>query len=148
MTDPWNSSQNCYSYAFGHYEERPYWQQQPGLHSGLYQKGQKTRFTCPLMLQRTLADNQHDTYVADCHGTCPEGHHKIALAVDPGDPGDYHFFREDPDGSWSHKVGRGQVYKMTVPPWDSPRYFGRRHYSDFCACMCTKTDGLLGPLTP
>jgi hypothetical protein len=141
----WNRTQNCLSYAFADFSDRAYWKQQPGYYAGLYRKGQTTNFTCPLVHERLIADNGHDTYSTDCKkSTCPAGFHKIGLAVAPGD--DYHFFREDAPGQWSHKTGRGFVYGMTVKPWDSPRYFSNKHYKDWCGCYCTMTDGKLGPL--
>lgn len=35
---------------------------------------------------------------------CPEGSYKVALVVDPTFP-DYHWYRQDSDGLWSHKQG-------------------------------------------
>ena len=41
---------------------------------------------------------------------CREGYSKIALVIDPMD--DYHFYRQDPDGYWSHKPGSQPVTRF------------------------------------
>lgn len=38
---------------------------------------------------------------------CSSGCYKVALVVDPGD--DYHWYRQNSDGTWSHKPGSGTV---------------------------------------
>ncbi len=42
---------------------------------------------------------------------CPAGTYKVALAVEPvmeeGVVFDYHWYRQNPDGTWSHKQGEG-----------------------------------------
>jgi hypothetical protein len=40
-------------------------------------------------------------------GLCPDGYHKIHAFVDPGK--DFHFYRQDRDGNWSHKRRMGKV---------------------------------------
>lgn len=41
---------------------------------------------------------------------CPEGYYKIALVFDDNGIGsDYHFYRQNADGTWSHKLGRDGV---------------------------------------
>ena len=40
----------------------------------------------------------------------PIGYSKIALVIDPMD--DYHFYRQDPDGYWSHKPGSQPVTRL------------------------------------
>lgn len=41
---------------------------------------------------------------------CPAGYSKIALVIDPMD--DYHFYRQDPNGYWSHKPGSQPVTRL------------------------------------
>ena len=40
---------------------------------------------------------------------CPEGTYKVALIY--GDT-DYHWYRQNPDGTWSHKPGRTEVTNL------------------------------------
>jgi hypothetical protein len=75
---------------------------------------------------------------------CPAMSSKIALVVDPGE--DYHFYRQDPDGFWSHKDGGNTVKRYDAekrPIWN-PKTAARdyRHngsflnYEDFCGFWC------------
>ena len=53
----------------------------------------------------------HDeTYIfvpIDRYEVCPEGTYKVALVIAPGI--DYHWYRQDSDGLWSHKPGTTPV---------------------------------------
>ncbi|MBR6765172.1 MAG: hypothetical protein IKM06_01675 [Clostridia bacterium] len=40
---------------------------------------------------------------------CPPGTYKIAIVLDPFVSGDYHFYRQDSNGYWSHKTGFGPI---------------------------------------
>ena len=74
---------------------------------------------------------------------CPRGTSKIALVVHPGE--DYHFYRQDADGWWSHKDGSNPVKRYDAdraPIWD-PRTAARDYrprsflnYKDFCGYYC------------
>lgn len=75
---------------------------------------------------------------------CPRGSSKIALVVHPGE--DYHFYRQDPDGWWSHKDGANPVKRFDAegkPIWN-PRTAARDYrpkgsflnYKDFCGYWC------------
>jgi hypothetical protein len=46
------------------------------------------------------------------HEQCEEGGYKVALVLSNGD---YHWYRQNPDGTWSHKPGNGQVYNSDDP---------------------------------
>jgi hypothetical protein len=75
---------------------------------------------------------------------CPATTSKIALVVHPGE--DYHFYREDPDGFWSHKDGANKVKrydaegKPIVNPQTAARDYRPRgsflNYKDFCGFYC------------
>jgi hypothetical protein len=75
---------------------------------------------------------------------CPVGMSKIALVVHPGE--DYHFYRQDNDGWWSHKDGANQVkrYDSEGKPIWNPKTAARDYrprgsflnYSDFCGFYC------------
>lgn len=75
---------------------------------------------------------------------CPADTSKIALVVHPGE--DYHFYREDPDGFWSHKDGANKVKrydaegKPIVNPQTAARDYRPRgsflNYKDFCGFYC------------
>jgi hypothetical protein len=75
---------------------------------------------------------------------CPRGTSKIALVVDPGE--DYHFYRQDSDGLWSHKDGSNKAKRYDAENrsiWD-PKTAARDYrsrgsflnYEDFCGYYC------------
>jgi hypothetical protein len=76
--------------------------------------------------------------------TCPHGTSKIALVVHPGE--DYHFYRQDADGLWSHKDGSNKVKRydaegniITNPETAARNYRPNGsflHYKDFCGFYC------------
>jgi len=75
---------------------------------------------------------------------CPRGSSKIAMVVHPGE--DYHFYRQDPDGYWSHKDGSNDVKrydaegKMIWNPQTAARDYRPNgsflNYKDFCGFWC------------
>lgn len=75
---------------------------------------------------------------------CKKGTSKIALVTHKGE--DYHFYRQDSDGMWSHKPGSKKVERIDAegrPIWD-PKTAARNyrqsgsilHYKDFCGYYC------------
>ena len=69
---------------------------------------------------------------------------KIALVVDPGE--DYHYYRQDSDGLWSHKDGSNKVkrYDAFRKNIANPKLASRDYrnqgsdlnYEDFCGFYC------------
>ena len=59
---------------------------------------------CPGITARAKADGMQDT---DADGSCPCRTHKVFLVVAAND--DYHWYREDSDGKWSHKRGGSAI---------------------------------------
>jgi len=75
---------------------------------------------------------------------CPTGSSKIALVVHPGE--DYHFYRQDADGWWSHKDGSNEVKRYDAEGkqiWN-PKTAARNYrptgsflnYTDVCGFYC------------
>lgn len=117
---------------------------QPGGTKGLAgQLGEASGRTCKVVEHLMKAD------VPDLRRTtfkkrCPRDYSKIALVVHPGE--DYHFYRQDPDGWWSHKDGANPVKRFDAegkPIWN-PRTAARDYrprgsflnYKDFCGYWC------------
>jgi hypothetical protein len=88
---------------------------------------------------------------------CPEAcrachpcHHKVALVVAPGI--DYHWYRQDDNGRWSHKPGRGPARDydaseaiITGPETADRRVFNEDgdllfEYTEFCGYFCINKD--------
>jgi len=50
------------------------------------------------------------TKIDSINSPVPCGHYRIALVLDnKGEHLDYHFYRQDLDGYWSHKTGRDPI---------------------------------------
>jgi hypothetical protein len=64
----------------------------------------------------------------------------VALVVDPNR--DYHWYRQNPDGSWSHKRGHTAVTNVDASGrliWDpeaANRNYGSYNYSAFGGYFC------------
>ena len=84
-----------------------------------------------------------------CRSCC----HKVALVVAPGVPVtyigedgeteqsvfyDYHFYRLDLNGMWSHKPGWSKATNLdhSGQPISDPRMADRGPYTVFCGCYC------------
>jgi hypothetical protein len=83
------------------------------------------------MIARLLGDNP-GLKMTTFETKCPAHTSKIALVVDPDE--DYHFYRQDNNGLWSHKDGwklatnkdaKGKLIK-------SPETANRGYYNLFC----------------
>ncbi len=82
-----------------------------------------------------------------CAGCC----HAVALVVWPNR--DYHWYRRDADGTWSHKPGRTAATNVdnSSNVITDPTTADRGRYTRFCGFFCACHDGsvhILGPLTP
>jgi hypothetical protein len=117
---------------------------QPGGTKGLSallreEKGRTCRVVDYLMRQ-DVPDMKPTTF----EERCPRGSSKIAMVVHPGE--DYHFYRQDSDGWWSHKDGANKVKRFDAdgePIWNpqtAARDYRSRgsflNYKDFCGFYC------------
>lgn len=121
---------------------------QPGAFSGARNAlNVSERRTCPVVLD-LIKQDVPDVEISTYNQVCPAGKSKIALVVDPGE--DYHFYRQDSDGMWSHKDGSNKVkrYDSLKQAIANPRTAGRDYrwqgsdlnYEDFCAFLCVPRD--------
>ena len=113
---------------------------QPGYLSG-YDNLKKSDYKCPIIMKRTLKDNPNIYRIKDINTKCDPKFYKGALVVAPGR--DYHYYRYNDDGVWSHKPG----YKPTTlydsknniitnPKKAARNYGGTLNYKHFCGFMC------------
>lgn len=67
---------------------------------------------------------------------CEKCHHQLALVLWPGM--DYHWYRKDRDGKWSHKPGQTQATNLDNSGniISDPRNADRGPYTVFCGCFC------------
>ena len=116
---------------------------QPGYASG-YPLLNKKDYKCPKIMERTLVDNPNIYKIGE-NKKCIPSHYKGALVVAPNR--DYHYYRENDDGKWTHKPG----YKPSTnydsknnfifnPRKASRDYGGTLNYKDFCGYLCVPRD--------
>jgi hypothetical protein len=151
---PLRETHNCFSYAFNVNDEKqvgrckgkkrcdtPF--HQPGAAAGFKGFSSKRPKTCPNMIARILGDNPN-VQMTTFEDKCPTNSSKIALVVDESE--DYHFFRQDSNGYWSHKPGARRVtnldasgHKIWNPRLADLNYNngqGYLNYDIFCGYMC------------
>ncbi len=131
---------NCYAYALNI----------PGYHENPGDNYYAPPFwipTCTNLMSGAKTDGLIVAKKGQCGGTCPKGYHKIQIFLDPGrfDP-DFHIFRQDQNGLWSHKAGkRGYINnhdadgKPILCPITQNRDntpYGGRNYPDYCGTLC------------
>ena len=143
------NAQNCFAYAFDYRrlpkkctkDYCPASFPQPGLKSG-YPKWSKVKGKrCPDLLGRLFGDVP-DLKMTSFENRCPKNYSKIALVVDEDE--DYHFYRQDSNGYWSHKPGATDVTHIdgTGRPIYDPQLASRKyqqsglHYDEFCGYLC------------
>lgn len=152
------SNHNCYAYAFDikeNMEEVCKHKKdengmcslrfhQPGYSAGFKKFRDMSIIQCPDITARILADVP-GAYTTSFENKCPIGSSKIALVID--DKRDYHFYRQDKGGMWSHKPGSGKVTNKDAkgnviydPALASRDYSkGKKdglNYKYFCNYMC------------
>jgi hypothetical protein len=144
-------SHNCYSYLLNlksqeaevlcekEYKNLNYCRRsQPGYAAG-YPPLNKSQLTCPEVMKRTLADNPNIRRISK-QDRCSVDSYKGALVVDPGS--DYHYYRLNDEGYWTHKPGYKPSTKydasgnMITDPEKANRNYGKLNYKDFCGYFC------------
>lgn len=160
-------SHNCFAYSFDHIEMPPDSEcneeacatpfHQPGRKSGYPKWSKSMGKRCPDLLARLKADIP-DLSTAAFTQRCPKGTSKIALVIAPDKcgnaltrkkpcpdtrTGDYHFYRQDSNGFWSHKPGGTAVTdrdadgrRIYDPALANRAYGDRLNYKWFCSYLC------------
>lgn len=106
----------------------------------LHTAGGRSCPTVERLMKLDVPDIRKTTFKA----RCPRGTSKIAMVVHPGE--DYHFFRQDLDGMWSHKDGANKVKRFDAEglpitdPFTASRNYRPKgsflNYTDFCGYYC------------
>ena len=142
---------NCFAYAFD-YRKLPKGAKctkdscsvpfpQPGRASGYPKWSEVDGKRCPDLLARLFGDVP-GLKLTTFDKQCPKSHSKIALVVDEDE--DYHFYRQDSHGFWSHKPGATDVTHIDgtgrpiYDPQLASRYYPQSglNYDEFCSYLC------------
>lgn len=116
---------NCYNYAC---DKRTDTFAQPGLAGG----NLWSSMTCSEVKDGAIADGLIPLKVGSCKNCC----HKVALFIWPGH--DYHWYRQDANGMWSHKCANTEATNLdnSGNPISNPLTADRGGYTDFCGFFC------------
>lgn len=113
---------NCYAYAINNqvkdYEDGSYiddFLQRPGAYGGVFLNS--IHYYAPADVFINAVEKDFEAYnekygtnlifrrITNKYEACSPGTYKVALVMSPGQ--DYHWYRQDADGFWSHKPGLG-----------------------------------------
>ncbi len=149
------TNHNCFAYAFDIFDppeckdgekcKEPF--HQPGYFSGYSHFTDNGKKYCADLLARLKGDMPW-IRTTKFEKPCPRGYSKIALVIDPDN--DYHFYRQDSNGLWSHKPGgqpvtnRDASNKLIYNPEFADRDYRKPglpkedqlNYSIFCSFLC------------
>jgi hypothetical protein len=150
-------SHNCYSYGMNVIDDklvqfcrkndgkncRSRFHQPGALHGDRFALNASERRKCPVV-EKLMKSDIPQISKTSFYSECPRGMSKIALVVDEGE--DYHYYRQDADGMWSHKDGSNKVkrYDANKVPIFNPETASRNYtpqgsdlnYEDFCGFYC------------
>lgn len=108
-------------------------------------KNKTYKYTCEEMEHKIIKDNPSISR-GSLIKKCPKNHHKGAMVVDPGNT--FHFYRQNRNGTWSHKPGTLPVTNkdadksIIYTPYTANRDYTRPgdsdpiNYTNFCGYYC------------
>lgn len=140
----WNSDprvqeyNNCYNYANNvHTNTRA----QPGRASGYDAVTTSEKFYSAKVREGAMCDGLEPTTASS---VTPDGRTKIALAIWPGR--DYHWYRRDANGMWTHKLGSDPASNLDSSgnPITNPETADRGLYLIFGGYFFTPSDAAQG----
>lgn len=150
-------SMNCYAYFADAIDDklviecrknnnkecRQYFPQPGALNGQRNALNAEERRNCP-MVEKLMMNDIPNLQKSSFYDTCPAGTSKGALVSHKGE--DYHFYRQDPDGYWSHKDGSNKIkqYDALKRKIANPQLASRDYrwqgsdlnYADFCGFYC------------
>ena len=98
---------NCYDYAFNYISYR-----EDKLQPGELSSGKFKDYTCESIINKLKEDYQ-DVQVSYFREKLDCSRYRIALAINTTtDDEDYHFYRQDNNGLWSHKTGKNDISRI------------------------------------
>lgn len=117
---------NCYNYGC---DIKTNTFAQPGRASG----NQYTSLTCVDVRAGAVSDGLKG--YQDCDTNPPHCYHKVALVMAPY--WDYHWYRQDDNGMWTHKPGKTAATNLDNNDnvINDPQTAARGPYTEFCGCF-------------
>ena len=138
---PFQPFSNCYNYALNKKNMESYGifaLMDPGKRTPNYELP-KSKMKKDYLIEIICDDAEYFGFVFESvekDEMCSPGTYKVALAV--YEETDYHWYRQNPDGTWSHKRGQGKVTNLDASdnliydPEMCNRNDGTYDYSIFC----------------
>jgi hypothetical protein len=124
---------NCYAYSVNDHDHLRDRKSIPGIGRSFY--------NCSEIIQG-LYNDIPGTYITNFNCACTSGYSKIYSAVSNEEKNDFHFWRLDKDGLWSHKVGSHHPSRLDASgklinnPETSDRNFESHNYVNSCGFFC------------
>ena len=150
-TRKWNDNSlikkthNCYAYVSDIINSSFNGKPQPGYASGYSYLSDTDIRKCDKMFERIAGDNP--SFIKSTYeNQCPKGYRKGYLAVDDQEDTDYHFYRLDSNGYWSHKPGSTDAQnknfdgKKIIAPHKARRESNSHFYNKSCGYYCFKPE--------
>jgi hypothetical protein len=142
LNDHMKSSHNCYAYALHTISKKPQSKPQPGYFVR-FNSIKDDQYTCSHFYHRLKRDNP-SLYLTTFDQKCSPGFSKSFLAIDPKqEDHDYHFYRQDNNGFWSHKPGLTNVTNknasnhLITNPLTANRDYQYYKYKKPCYFFCS-----------
>jgi len=107
--DKWNNdfldriNHNCYAYVLDDFIKGRPKRPQPGHRDPAMTTFRKQDYTREEITRRAIYDNP-SIHCTNPNNPCPKGYYKGVLVIDRYN--NYHWLRQDADGTWSHKPGQ------------------------------------------
>lgn len=137
------NSTNCYAYILNRWFGFPLFHKlQPGELSG-NPLSSASDIDVTRIIELTRQDAQFEGFFFEDvlpDEPCVAGSYKVALVVDPGV--DYHWYRQNPDGTWSGKSGHTETTDLDASgnviydPRTADRNYGFPNYTEFGGFYC------------
>jgi hypothetical protein len=138
----WNRSDireynNCYAYATNDLNTQRHRKPHPGHKNNI--ETNSADFTCSNLTNNILKDFPN-AYKTNFENPCKCNYYKAYLTVDPKN--DFHLYRQDSNGYWSHKPGSLDVSNVDASkqiitnPETADRVYSKFNYSDSCMFFC------------
>lgn len=138
--DKLRDGNNCYAYAFDNIKLRNKKPQPGNENPEIYECSSLLKAISKDLIDYKNPSKTYQLLKGTFSDPCPNGYHKIYLVLSDSD---YHFYRLDDDGKWSHKPGNFTVSRLdsknneiTDPSKADHNYGEDLNYNRSCGFLC------------